>query len=90
MEYLTELWTWLAAHPAQAAWAAFALLSALVGAYKLNEEKIKAAAAESETTADDKAIAVLDGIVAIFEVLRLLAPHVIARPKALPKTEKKD
>lgn len=78
---LATSWTWLTTHPAQAAWAAFGLFSALVGVYRLNEKRIKEYVASTETKADDKLVRVLDATVAVFEVLRLFAPHFLARPK---------
>jgi len=72
---------WIAENPGAFAWICFGILSAAVMAYRANEERIRAMAARTETKADDRFVALLDGLVAVFEVLRLLAPHGLARPR---------
>lgn len=81
MDQIAHFWAWVVEHPGQAAWAVFALLSGLVGVYKINEERIKSRVAATETGADDAVVRVLDGIVSVFEVLRLFVPHAVARPR---------
>lgn len=78
---LVQAWTWVAVHPAETAWAIFGALSAMVAVYRLKEAEIKARVAATSTKADDKLVAVLDSIVAVFEVIKLFVPHGIAKPK---------
>jgi len=80
VDTVAQAWVWVLEHPASVAWIAFAILSAVVTAYRVNERAIKTLAAATKTTADDKAVRVLDGLVAVFEVIRLFAPHGLARP----------
>lgn len=81
VDQLAEMWALLLRDPALAAWIVFGLLSGLVGVYKRYETQIKERAAQTETGADDVLVKVLDGVVGVFEVLRLFVPHGIARPK---------
>lgn len=71
---------WAVEHPAEVAWMAFGLLSLLVTAYKSQEARIKAYAARTPNRTDDKLVRVLDGLSAVFDVLRLFVPHLLGRP----------
>lgn len=73
-------WQWWAEHWAEVAWGAFAVLSLIVGVYRLNERAIKARVARTATQADDKLVHVLDWLVAVFDVLRLFVPTLIGQP----------
>lgn len=84
MEPFASAWTWIAANPAEAAWALFALVCTLVGVYRANETRIKEFVAASPSKADDRIVAAVDHVVAVFEVLRLFVPYLIAKPKKGP------
>lgn len=81
MEQLAQAWAWVAAHPAEAAWCVFAAISALVAVYRTRETQIKAIVARTDTKADDWVVACLDKLVAVFEIVKLLVPHGLARSK---------
>lgn len=82
MESLDRSLSWIIENPGAFAWVCFGLLSTLVTVYRANERRIRELAARTETDVDDRLVAVLDWVVAIFDVLRLLVPHGLARPLA--------
>lgn len=87
VDQLAAAWTWVASHPAETGWALFGALSAVVALYRLKEAEIKARVALTPTTADDRVVAFLDSVVAVFDIAKLFVPHGIAKP-AKPKEPK--
>lgn len=78
---MADLWAWALEHPAEAAWLLYGVVAALVAAVRAAEPELKALAAKTAWTGDDRIVAFV-GVAArwasfLFAAVELVAPKFV-------------
>jgi hypothetical protein len=82
---MSNLWTWVVSHPAEAAWAAVGVLTVLVLGYRTVEDRLKEWSLKTTNTVDNRILQGIGQIVGlttvILDLVREILPHFAAKPR---------